>query len=145
MEWFDNCGIMLNVACMKTKKNIGERVLAVRQKLGLTQTEFGVLLGGLKKSAISAYEKNDNPLSVATAIKVAELGHVSVDELLLGRSYEAVDCDACGHEVAAYRSDLNCFENRVLAMLRVLDPRDYPAVLEFLDCVISTSSHLGEK
>lgn len=113
----------------------------VRRQLGLTQTEFGSLLGGLKKSAISAYEKNDNPLSVSTAIKIAELGQVSVDELLLGRSSESIECESCGSGVVCYRSELNYFENRVLSMLHALDPRDYGVVLEFIDRIIATSSY----
>lgn len=126
---------------MKTKKTIGDRVLIVRRQLGLTQTEFGTLLGGLKKSAISAYEKNDNPLSVSTAIKIAELGRVSMDELLLGRSPESVDCGTCGTEVTCYHPELSYFENRVLSMLHALDPRDYGAVLEFIDRIVATSSY----
>lgn|GEM_PF-1637085 len=145
VEWFDNGGIMLNVNRMETKKNIGDRVLAIRKQLGLTQSEFGALLGGLKKSAISAYEKNDNPLSVMTAIKVAALGQISIDELLLGKASEPEDCTACGNEVVAHRADLSYFENRVVAMLRALDPRDYPAVLEFLTCVIATSPYIDEE
>lgn len=132
---------MLNVYLMNSKQTIGERVLLVRRQLGVTQAEFGALLGGLKKSAISAYEKNDNPLSVATAIKIAELARVSLDELLLGVTHGNVDCEECGPEVVVSCSELTCFENRVMLMLRGLDPRDYSAVLEFLASLIATSPY----
>ncbi len=139
-EWFDNGGKMVNVCYMNSKQTIGERVLLVRRQLGLTQSEFGTLLGGFKKSAVSAYEKNDNPLSVATAIKIAELAQIPLDELLLGSSDGDVDCEECGSGVVA-RSELTYFENRVLNMLSDLDPRDYSAVLEFLASLIATSPY----
>lgn len=144
VELFDNGGTMVNIHSMNSKQTIGERVLLVRHQLGLTQAEFGALLGGLKKSAISAYEKNDNPLSVATAIRVAELAQVSLDELLLGASHSGVSCQECGTDVAICRTDLTYFENRVMLMLRDLDPRDYSAVLEFLRCIVATTPYGDE-
>lgn len=130
-----------NMSCLQT---IGERVLLVRRQLGLNQSEFGALLGSLKKSAISAYETNENPLSVATAIKVAEIAKVSLDELLLGSSRGGLDCKECGSEINIYQSELSYFENRVMLMIRDLDPRDYCAVLELLGCIIATSPY-GEE
>ncbi len=73
-------------SCMQTnKKSIGIRIKKVRTDIGVNQTEFGMQIGGLKKSAVSAYEQGDNFPPPDTMIKIAEAGNVTLDWLLTGK------------------------------------------------------------
>lgn len=74
---------------MKTKRSeIGDRILSIRKKLEKTQTEFGDLLGGIKKSPISSYEKGDAYPRPDTLALIASLGKVTLDWLITGQEQE---------------------------------------------------------
>lgn len=123
---------------MEMMETVGDRILTIRKKLGLNQTEFGALLGGLKKSAISAYEKNDNPLSIATAVQIAELGSISLEELVTGEDPCLANEHSFHEGQMPYLTD---FEQRMIIMLRKLDPRDYGAILEFFQQMEKTNPY----
>ena len=68
-----------------SKKQIGERVRALRTDRGLTQTELGEMLN-LNQSNISAIERGDRGVTIHQAVRIAKALQVSVDELLTGVS-----------------------------------------------------------
>ena len=65
--------------------NIGERIKAVRLRLGLNQEDLGEKLGGLAISTISGYESGDRPPRADTLAGIARLGGVSLDWLITGQ------------------------------------------------------------
>lgn len=67
-----------------TRQSLGERILQIRKRIGLNQTAFGGLLGGIKKSPISAYEKGDAYPRPDTLAQIAKIGQVSLDWLITG-------------------------------------------------------------
>ena len=61
-----------------SKKQIGERVRALRTDRGLTQTELGEMLN-LNQSNISAIERGDRGATIHQAVRIAKALQVSVD------------------------------------------------------------------
>jgi transcriptional regulator with XRE-family HTH domain len=66
-----------------SKKEIGERVRALREERGLTQTELGNLLD-LRQTNVSAIERGDRGVTIHQAVRIARVLRVSADELLTG-------------------------------------------------------------
>ncbi|MDI6841041.1 MAG: S24 family peptidase [bacterium] len=63
----------------------GKRILYIRKRvLGLTQVEFGKLLG-VSHDTVSSYEKDIHEPPSDVLIKIAKLGSCSVDWLLTGK------------------------------------------------------------
>jgi len=64
---------------MENLQNIemGRRVKLIRDSLGLNQTEFGELLGGLAASTISGYETGDREPKIKILKEIASLGKMS--------------------------------------------------------------------
>lgn len=73
-----------------TRQSLGERIFQVRKKLNMSQTAFGRLLGGIKKSPISTYEKGDAYPRPDTLAQIARVGGVSLDWLLTGEEAELI-------------------------------------------------------
>lgn len=65
-------------------KEVGHRIRSIRKEKGLTMEAFGTLIGGVKKSAVGNWERGDNLPNNERLKKIAELGRISVDELLYG-------------------------------------------------------------
>jgi len=65
---------------MEKFKNIemGRRIKRIRDSLGLNQTEFGGLLGGLAASTISGYETGDREPKIKILKEIASLGEMSI-------------------------------------------------------------------
>lgn len=74
----------------KENKEIGRRIKEVRESLGLTQEELGQKLG-VEKASISKYEAGGakRGVPVASLLKIAEIGGVSLDELSGNESLKA--------------------------------------------------------
>jgi transcriptional regulator with XRE-family HTH domain len=72
-----------------TKLKIGERIKIIRNSLGLSQELFGLRLGGLKKSSISAYESGDNYPTPKTLAEIAIMGGLTLDQLITGKEEKA--------------------------------------------------------
>lgn len=73
------------------KKSLGKRIKSIRIKYGLTQKEFGKLFENKEKNEnkankgiVSAWERGASVPSPERLKKIAELGEMSVDELLYG-------------------------------------------------------------
>lgn len=64
---------------------LGKRIAEIRAKLGnKSQEAFGMLVDGSSKQTINNWESGRNKPSFEQAIKIAELGQVSLDWLLRG-------------------------------------------------------------
>ncbi len=64
--------------------NIGNQIKSLREKMGLSQSDFAAKLGLGGPTVISKYEKNQREPEIALLIKLANLGNVSLDWLLTG-------------------------------------------------------------
>ncbi|MCR1878372.1 helix-turn-helix domain-containing protein [Limosilactobacillus reuteri] len=76
---------------MNNKNNLGNRIRSIRTKLGKSQEEFGKLFDPpAPKSAVSRWEHGGSPNKKRLA-KIAELGGVTVDELVNGSLLDAIN------------------------------------------------------
>lgn len=66
------------------KKSIGNRIKNIRKKLGINQTDFGNLIDDAHKSVVSKWEKGQNLPNNERLKKIADLGNISIEELLYG-------------------------------------------------------------
>jgi len=64
---------------------INERVKAARKELGLTQTEFGKLCGGVSKAAVSQWEHGDTKPTLDSLVPLERKKSISSDWILSGR------------------------------------------------------------
>jgi transcriptional regulator with XRE-family HTH domain len=74
----------------KLNSEIGLRIRGIREGLGMNQAELGKLLN-VGKASISKYENGDMKRGVPPGflVKIAELGGVSLDELITGHERAA--------------------------------------------------------
>lgn len=64
---------------MITNKDIAEKIKLEREKLGLTQEEFGKLIG-ISKQSVSSWEKGRNLPDILNIDKIAQLNGKSLAE-----------------------------------------------------------------
>ena len=64
---------------------VGYRIRIIRKEKGMTMEEFGKLVGDAKKSAVGNWERGDNFPNNERLKRIAEIGGISVEELLYGR------------------------------------------------------------
>lgn len=70
---------------MDTKREaIGERIAEVRKGLGWKQPQFGDYIG-VSKQSVSGYERGEVFPTIEALTKIAQVGGVSLDWLLLGK------------------------------------------------------------
>jgi len=65
------------------RKEIGRRIRLIRTRLGYNQKDFGEFLA-VATSSVSAYEKGETSPSFSVVARIAELGNISIDDLLTG-------------------------------------------------------------
>ena len=65
-------------------KQVGERIRIIRKEKGMTMEEFGKLVGDAKKSAVGNWERGDNFPNNERLKRIAEIGDITVNELLNG-------------------------------------------------------------
>lgn len=68
------------------KKNVGNRIFSIRKSLGYTMKEFGQKIGTptASDSIVSRWENGKSLPNNERLKKIAELGNITVDELLYG-------------------------------------------------------------
>lgn len=71
------------------KKSVARRIKRIRTSLGLNMEEFGRKLN-TSKGAVNNWEKGKNLPNTSRLVKIAELGNISIDELLYGSLKEAL-------------------------------------------------------
>ncbi|MDA8166069.1 MAG: helix-turn-helix transcriptional regulator [Desulfobacteraceae bacterium] len=67
------------------KEHIGGRIRQIRKRLGRSQKELGLELGGLSDSSISGYEAGEAYPTPEVLAKIAQMGSVSLDWLVTGQ------------------------------------------------------------
>lgn len=65
------------------KKDVGARIKSIRSSRGMTLEEFGKIFGASKGNA-ATWEKGSSLPNNERLLKIAEIGGISVDELLYG-------------------------------------------------------------
>ena len=61
--------------------SIGERVRKLREERGMTQAELAQKVGNCQQTMIASIEKGSKALPLATAITMAEVFGITLDEL----------------------------------------------------------------
>ncbi|WP_103110665.1 helix-turn-helix domain-containing protein [Brevibacillus reuszeri] len=69
-----------------SKKLLGERLKAAREKMGLKQNRVALSLG-IHNSTLAKYESGEREVDLDTLNKLAEIYEVKVDYLITGRTY----------------------------------------------------------
>jgi transcriptional regulator with XRE-family HTH domain len=115
---------------METKKKIGERIRVIRQRLKMSQEKLAQELG-VAHNSVSSYETGDAYPSVPGLIKMAEVGNVTLDWLLLG------------HEVKA--TDLQHEESRLIKAFRQANREDQQAILRTAENAALVAALLHQK
>lgn len=65
-------------------ENYGERIIKLRQKIGMSQTEFAMILGYSDKSGIARVETGRNRISTAKLLDYAKAINTTIEYLLYG-------------------------------------------------------------
>ncbi len=96
----------------KTKKQeFATRLSDIRKDMGLTVNEFAERLGGQPLTA-RRWESGEGYPSADTLIKLVEIAHVDLHELITGRSTPSADYD---------RANLNHTKKKFQEMSKVLE------------------------
>lgn len=110
----------------------------------MSRTELGARLN-VKEGAVGKYERNDSEPSSINLYKIAQLGGISVEELVTGSSSLhqskghglVTDC----HQVEWKSTQLTEDEQELLTMFRKLDPREYGGALRAIELIVETSKY----
>jgi transcriptional regulator with XRE-family HTH domain len=108
---------------MDRRKEIGRRIFKVRQKLRITQKALGKLLY-VKHSQISNYETGESYPSIETVIKLAEIGQVSVQWLIMG-----------DYDDKPLEKVLSPQEMRVICILRQVCANEQEMIVKFAEFI----------
>lgn len=73
---------------MVPMKNIGERIRAIRKRLGMTQGDLAERVGLAGHASISKIERGDSNMDLATAVRIAAALRLSVGELVDDSQHE---------------------------------------------------------
>ena len=87
------------------KKAVGERIKLIRKKRGQTLEEFGNEIGGVLKSNVSKWERGQSLPNNTRIKKIAELGNVTVNYLLTGKSETELISDSINKLFQSIDSD----------------------------------------
>lgn len=98
------------------RKGLGSRIRDTRKKLGMTQKAFGELLG-VGISSVSAYEAGESVIPPESIVKIAEMGNVSIDWLLTGKSASGIR--------SSQMSSLEFFREKAAGTTQELIPEGY--------------------
>jgi transcriptional regulator with XRE-family HTH domain len=79
---------LVNIVKEKMNKlsSLGERIKKIREDMKLNQADFAKRIGLDTATGVSNYEKNKRKPDINTLIKIAELGGVNLDWLLIGET-----------------------------------------------------------
>jgi transcriptional regulator with XRE-family HTH domain len=111
------------------KKSIGARIRKIRNSLGHNQIEFGKLVG-VSNASISSYEKGDSYPTIGALIKIAHLGNVTIEWLIMGE-------DASKETLKRLLSDE---ELKLLAAFDSADPEDRRIILRVVESIAAKVS-----
>lgn len=70
------------------KKEVGQRIYAIRKKFGYSMEKFGAMLDDAPKGSVNSWEKGVNLPNETRLHMIASLGNISRDELVYG-SFES--------------------------------------------------------
>ena len=109
---------------------IGNNILNLRKKYGLTQSELGQRIN-LTKSAINNYEKGFREPNIATLTKMAEVFNCSINDIVLGNDPRYITINVYGFIPAGI--PLECIED-------IISTEDLP-----IEMVSSDKKYFGLK
>ena len=96
---------------MNQKEEIGLRIKQIRIVKGWTQAQYAFSIGALAVSTISAYEKGNIVPQGENLSRIAELGGVSVDDVLKGGDFFE---EVIGRKAAQIKNSKRMRENNSL-------------------------------
>lgn len=100
-------------------KEVGRRIKAIRQDRGFSQQEFGEKLTNANKSLVSRWENGKNLPNNERLKSIAEIGDMTVEELLYGDTDKIKSLDDVLYEQIEQFTDR---KNRVLQEVKLLAP-----------------------
>ncbi|MGK0554487.1 helix-turn-helix domain-containing protein [Macrococcus capreoli] len=65
--------------------NLGQNIRNIRWSLGLTMSDFGEIIGGVKSGVVSNWENNKQKPNADRLKKIADIGNMKVVELVNGK------------------------------------------------------------
>ncbi|MGH9323114.1 MAG: helix-turn-helix domain-containing protein [Vicinamibacteria bacterium] len=112
-----------------SKKNMGERIRALRLQKGLTQVELGKKMG-MTQSNISEIERGIRGLTVRQLLKLSSILSASTDTILLGSS-----------SIENGTANLSLRVLRRAQRIQELPVRKQRALLETVDALLDKHQH----
>lgn len=85
---------------MANNEMVGKRIQHIRLSHGNTLEEFGKLVENASKGMVSNWERGINLPNKARLARIAEIGSITVDELLYGTSAEHLEIAEKAYEIA---------------------------------------------
>lgn len=110
------------------KEQVGDRLSRLRRERGISQTDLGRRVG-LDQRMVSCYETGRIRIPAETLLKIADVLHISVYELL-GRA-------------SSTRPAISRPLREALEKIRGLPPSDQKAVLRYVDLVARDANGRG--
>ena len=126
----------------RINRHIGARLALLRDKLGLTQKEVGVILG-VTQQQVRKYENGENRLSACALFALARHLHVEVPFFLRGLYPEAQSASGFSQDQAEYGTDAisDSSAHRLdVAFARVRSPTDRALVIALVETVARVRS-----
>lgn len=120
---------------IEDKEKIGMRIAIIRRSLGLTGEEFAQLIDKkASKSSVAAWESGRNLPNAQRLKIIAELGNITVEQLLKSKDYElnalgmaldGIDYEMVRKDIEKYRPSIekflnNATENELTAMTSLI-------------------------
>ena len=68
---------------MDSTRKVGQEIKRVRMEMGLSQKEFGLLIGK-SESQVGAYENADTNIKVETLFEIAKAANIKPEQLITG-------------------------------------------------------------
>lgn len=78
---------------MDSTRKVGQEIKRVRMEMGLSQKEFGLLIGK-SESQVGAYENADTNIKVETLFEIAKAANIKPEQLITGQTAEKETWDA---------------------------------------------------
>ena len=92
---------------------IGENIRRIREKMGLTQEQFGNLIGK-SASQVVRYENGSNEITASVIYKIAEIAHVDFNNIMAGIEKEPEPVREWDSELRIYNMEDRLMVSKIL-------------------------------
>lgn len=124
---------------MPDKKIVGQRIKRVRLARGDTLKAFGELINNASKGMVSNWERGENLPNKTRLAKIAQIGDITVNELLYGTSEEHLKIAQEVYEAALKASDISANQAKALRYFKKAQCKSI--IAESLDHYLSSIAY----